>query len=249
MRLRETGDPAEEGSRSSQLAVAGHQLPAKSEREASGVRGARVRQTCLQSGVLILPLWFVLHACCPGPPRALPTVTRLVSRQRAPIHAELQLSFPEAASPPVPCTWLPAAPTPTDRVQSFPPLCPPLSSHWGFWIFLAKWAPRRYHCSPGFFSSNTKIIVRAMAAQKPHMGSRDKDWGLVHCGQRPVIFPGKGFPGPGGRGAFLADTWLGRNTNDILELRQFCGRGRGGGGRMGGWKRGSGSKSATSRGW
>lgn len=249
MQLRETGDPAEEGSRSSQLAVAGHQLPAKSEREASGVRGARVRQTCLQSGVLILPLWFVLHACLPWPSQSTANSHTTCIQATGSHSCRAPAFFPGGCLPPVPCTWLPAAPTPTNRMQSFPPLCPPLSSHWGFWIFLAKWAPRRYHCSPGFFSSNTKIIVRAMAAQKPHMGSRDKDWGLVHCGQRPVIFPGKGFPGPGGRGAFLADTWLGRNTNDILELRQFCGRGRGGGGRTGGWKRGSGSKNATSRGW
>lgn len=121
MQLRETGDPAEEGSRSSQLAVAGHQLPAKSEREASGVRGARVRQTCLQSGVLILPLWFVLHACCPGPPRALPTVTRLVSRQRAPIHAELQLSFPEAASPRCPAHGSPLPLPPPTGCRAFLP--------------------------------------------------------------------------------------------------------------------------------
>lgn len=46
-RLQETGDPGEEGPRSSQPVVAGHRLPAKSKREASGVRGARVaRPVC-----------------------------------------------------------------------------------------------------------------------------------------------------------------------------------------------------------
>lgn len=80
------------------------------------IRVALARPSCLQSGVRIL--LSVSFECLLGPPGSLPTVTRLVSRQRArtPIHAEL---WPEAARHclPLPCTRLPPG------CRTFLPLC------------------------------------------------------------------------------------------------------------------------------
>ena len=110
-------------------------------------------------------------------------------------------------------------------------------SHWGLWIVRDKWAPRHYHSPQGCFSSNMKIIARAVTPKEPHMGSHSKGRSLVYCGQRLVIFPGKGFPRRGGVGF-----WLICGLIEIQMTFSNCGNSI----RL--WKRGPGSNNATSRG-